>query len=469
MNKNQKLTFKQNCQIYWFRFISFIYNSATKYSAERRRFFWRRGVVLIGVSIAFYFFYSHIDTLLYELMPAFKAKKHVFEKKKIMAFMLGFYLTYILWFVISTIFPSIYLHTRRSYVITLNMIFYYVFDTYQYWYEAELVYWIENNWIAYGFFSFSTFWGQVFMDFGCETEDEFDEGTYLFLYNQEYIEFLEKQMIGDTWLDAELLDPESWHIDTAKKKVYDAAFDHEKQTKEIWAMSKEQLLRESQEGGQDGVDDALGEDSADKIINLIVRHYDHYYPEVGCFTSEEESPEQAKGITAAKFEEQMKTLARFELDGPLVRNPWFYYYTKARPLHSDSYQYYYWWGPKIWWIKDHFMTYYKFVEFAIKIGLSRPKVRGEYSSFNPYYKHYNTTEFAKMWTNHFTLRYIRWYGIRFLKFLWLGISKLINPWRVFHDVQWIYFDVMNKKILKNLKKPRKGGPINDKFFIKKNK
>ena len=471
MNKNQKLTFKQHCQIYWFRFISFIYNSFTKYSADRRRFFWRRVVVLIMVSIAFYFFYSHVDMVLHDLMPAFKFR-HTFRKQKTMAFLLGFYLAYVLWFVVSTIFPSLYLHTRRSYVLTLNMIFYYIFDEYAYWYEAELVYWIETTWLPYIIFNFIWFWSQVLIDFGCETEDEFDEGTYLFLYSDEYIAFLEEQMIGDTWLDADLLDPESWHVDTAslnKKKVYDPAFDLVKKTQNIWSLSKEELMRRNEEGGQDGVDDALGEDGADKIMDLIVRHYDHFYPEVGCFTVEEKKPERSKGMTSAQQEEQVIKLYMFQLKQDLDRNPYTRYFLSGRPLHSDTYQYYYFWGPKIWWVKDQLMNYYKRAEFIIRFGWSRPKVRGEYSKFNPYYKHYNTTEFSKLCGKHFILKYIRWYGIRFIKYLYRRVSMFINPFYIYNELKWDYFYGKNKKILKNLRKPRRGGPINDKFFIKKNK
>jgi hypothetical protein len=76
-------------------------------------------------------------------------------------------------------------------------------------------------------------------------------------------------------------------------------------------------------------------------MDLIVQHYDHFYPEVGCFSLEEEKPERSKGMTAAYYEEQITRFYMLSLEQELDRNPFRIYFTYGRPMHIDTYQYFY--------------------------------------------------------------------------------------------------------------------------------
>lgn len=464
MNKDEKVPFKTRCQIAFFCFFNFFVSSYKKYAADRKRFFWRRVIVFILFSIFFYIFYSHIEVVLYDLMPSYK-HRHNFRKHKTAAFWLGVYIAYTLWFVIATFFISLYLHTRRALVLTCNMIFYYILDMYSYWFEAELIYWVETTWIPFIIFNFSWFVASVFIDFGVESEDSFDDGNYHFLYTEEYVAFLEEQMINGDWLNYDILDPDSWHIETKslQPKEYDPDFDLIQKTKDIWTKAAKKT-----EDVVDGIDDPTGEDYADKLMEKIVKHYDHFYPSIGCFSVDE--GDKKKILTAEEREDQLMKFYLFQLYQDLDRDPYRRYFGEVRPLHIDLMQYYYFWGPKIWWVKDKIMLYYRLVESFFRLNtLTRPKVRGEYTMFNPYYKHLNTTEFSKYPGRHFIIRYTDWYGRRLITYLWKRISMFINPMYIYNQLKWDYFTGKNRKILKNLKKIRTGGPINDKFFIKQTK
>ena len=438
--------------------------------AKRWKFLKKRIVLFIFFSILYYFFIAHLWYVLYELHAHLCGVFNMAKKYELMIFFLIPYPIYVVYFVLSSIFISIYIDTHRAYRL-FGCTWFYIFEQkYKGAFDMLWDVWFGDwNW-SYVPCALIVYVSCTFLEFSDEDEEEEienPEGYVSDLFHQN-TESLELKV--DIWTSEEAFHDDEEEGMGDYKQVYkmndidELDADHRTMMCEIFGNN---------------------EDNGEQFLELVIRmkkHNQKMYPnlepylkygsEIDIELLHKEVVRKAREDgTIRQFQRDLIIHEATSFEDAWTRETWIMEYM---PYNYAAHQWYFKYIPKLEWYLFQVIAWLKSLWYILRFGRKPDFVIGPYSMYNYAYRPINMSLYiknlkdpGKIWEwVPFSLRWVTWYVKKILRYIWSNVRLVINPLALYNELKWDLFTYKARRNMKKLLKPGIYGPKWAYFFDK---
>ncbi len=445
---------------------------------KRRKFFKRRVVLFLFFSFLYWLWIGHVDWVLNELYGHLTHRYNMKKKHDLMVFFMTIYPLYLCYFLISSLFVSIYIDTHRAYRMFGCIAFFAFEEVYAGAFDMFWDVWFGN--LIVGFFLTNiTYWASNFLEFSDEDQEEEienPEGYFsdVFHQNKDTLQ-LKVNIFGS--------EEDFYHNEEEEMSDYRQVY----RINNIDEAEEEQIVKLNQIFGNN-------EDSGEQLLSIVIRmrkHNQRLYPELEPFLRYGEDLDmdllqkqiQKKMKEAGRLREYQLELILNEAEAEISRSGHEAFFNEFKPYKYQGNRWFYFYYPLIEeWILQPFTTYVVGNLRSIRHGYffdylfgRRKFIIGPYSLYFKERKPVNVSSYIKnlkdpvhfwQWIP-FYFRWVTWYCKKLWRVIWnKNLRFVFNPIAFYNELKW---DKLTYKVLKANKKllrPSKNGPLWTQFFDK---